>query len=603
MDFRPGTDLENSVNLLLPPVLMNLFAYFHTELAGTLGRLVDSGKLPAGLDFGKIAVEPPRDPAHGDVSTNAAMVLAKPAGLAPRAIAELLAEALRTHPAVTEVAIAGPGFLNWRLADSFWRDRLGELLAAGTDYGTSTIGKGAAVNVEYVSANPTGPMHVGHARGAVFGDALASLLVKAGFAVCREYYINDAGAQVDVLARSAHLRYREALGEAIGEIPDGLYPGDYLKATGEALAARDGAKWLNESESAWLPMFRTFATEAMMTMIRSDLALLGVRHDVFSSERALYAAGAIERALETLEGAGLVYTGTLEPPKGKTPEDWEPRPQTLFRATQFGDDIDRPLKKSDGSWTYFAADIAYHLDKYRRGFASQIDVLGADHGGYVKRMQAAVKAISNGNAALDVKICQLVNLFKDGVPFKMSKRAGTFVTLREVVEEVGKDVVRFMMLTRKNDQALDFDLAKVKEQSRDNMVWYVQYAHARTQSVLRRARAELFLPLDSAALAVTNLGPLADPAEIALIRQLASWPRVIESAAEAHEPHRVAFFLYELAGGFNMLWHKGNDDASLRFILAHDVPVTLARLALVQAVAYVIASGLQVFGVEPAMEM
>jgi arginyl-tRNA synthetase len=582
---------------------MNLFAYFHAELTLALGRLAEAGKLPLGLDLSRLAVEPPRDPAHGDVSTNAAMILAKPAGLPPRAIAELVAESLRVHPDVTEVAIAGPGFVNWRLADGFWRARLAELLAAGTDYGTSTVGGGVAVNVEFVSTNPTGPMHVGHARGAVFGDALASLLTKAGFAVCREYYINDAGAQVDVLARSTHLRYREALGEAIGEIPDGLYPGDYLKATGAELAACDGDKWVNEPEAVWLPHFRAFATQSMMTMIRSDLALLGVRHDVFSSERALHASGAIDRALETLENAGLIYIGTLEPPKGKPPEDWEPRPQTLFRATQFGDDIDRPLKKSDGGWTYFAADIAYHFDKYQRGFAQQIDVLGADHGGYVKRMKAAVAAISDGKASLDVKICQLVNLFKDGEPFKMSKRAGTFVTLREVVEEVGKDVVRFMMLTRKNDQALDFDLTKVKEESRDNMVWYVQYAHARTQSVLRRARSELALPIEPASLAATDLTPLVDPAEIALIRQLASWPRLIESAAEAHEPHRLAFFLFDLAGSFNMLWHKGNDDASLRFVQAHDAPVTLARLALVQAVAYVIGSGLQVFGVEPVMEM
>ncbi|HVJ51335.1 MAG TPA: arginine--tRNA ligase [Aliidongia sp.] len=583
---------------------MNLFAYFHTELVQTLGRLAEAGQLPQGLDLARLTVEPPRDPSHGDVSTNAGMVLSKPAGKPPRVIAELLAEALRAHPAVTEVAIAGPGFLNWRLDDGFWRARLGELLAAGARYGDSAMGGGAAVNVEYVSANPTGPMHVGHARGAVFGDALASLLAKAGFAVCREYYINDAGAQVDVLARSAHLRYREALGEAIGDIPEGLYPGDYLKETGAALAARDGDKWLNQPEAAWLPAIRAFAIDSMLAMIKSDLALLGVKHDVFSSERALSESGAVDRALQTLEAAGLVYTGTLEPPKGKLPEDWEPRPQTLFRATAYGDDIDRPLKKSDGSWTYFAADIAYHLDKYRRGFAQQIDVLGADHGGYVKRMQAAVKAISNGNAALDVKICQLVQLFKDGEPFKMSKRAGTFVTLRDVVEEVGKDVVRFMMLTRKNDQTIDFDLAKVKEESRDNMVWYVQYAHARTQSVLRRARVEIpDLALDSAALLAADLAPLGDPAEIALIRQLASWPRQVESAAEAHEPHRVAFFLYELAGGFNTLWHKGNDDASLRFVLAHDRRTTLARLALVQAVAYVIASGLQVFGVEPVMEM
>jgi arginyl-tRNA synthetase len=583
---------------------MNLFAYFRSEIATALSDMERRGALPAGLDLSRLAVEPPRDTTHGDVSTNAAMVLSKQAGMAPRAVAELVAEVLRGHPAVTEVTIAGPGFINWRLADHFWQARLRDVLEAGTDYGSSGVGKGEKANVEYVSANPTGPMHVGHARGAVFGDALANLLAKAGFDVCREYYINDAGSQVDVLARSAFLRYREALGEVIGEIPQGLYPGEYLKATGEALAARDGAKWQGQPEEVWLSTLREFGIESMMAMIRDDLDRLGVRHDFFSSERALHQGGAIERALQTLESAGLIYVGVLEPPKGKTPDDWEPRPQTLFAATKFGDDVDRALKKSDGSWTYFAADIAYHFDKYQRGYAQQIDVLGADHGGYVKRMQAAVTAITNGHGALDVKICQLVNLYENGQPVKMSKRAGTFVTLREVVEEVGKDIVRFMMLTRKNDQALDFDFAKVRDQSRDNMVWYVQYAHARAQSVLRHARTELAgIAIESADLARTDLAPLTDPAEIALIRQLASWPRLIESAAEAHEPHRLAFYLYDIAAGFHGLWNKGKDDASLRFVLADDRPTTLARLALVQAVAYVVASGLQVFGVTPMMEM
>jgi arginyl-tRNA synthetase len=583
---------------------MNVFSYFHAEIVDVLGRLAGEGKLPAGLDLAKLVVEPPRDPAHGDLSTNAAMVLTKQAGMPPRAIAELLAAALRAHPAVTQADIAGPGFLNWRLKDEFWQERLKDVLAAGSTYGASEVGRGIKVNVEYVSANPTGPMHVGHARGAVFGDALASLLVKAGFDVCREYYINDAGAQVDVLARSAYLRYREALGQDIGEIPQGLYPGDYLKAAGQAIAARDGDKWLGKDETEWLVPIRALAIDAMLAMIKEDLASLGVRHDVFTSERALHASGAVDQALATLEGAGLIYTGVLEPPKGKTPEDWEPRPQTLFAATRFGDDVDRPLKKSDGAWTYFAADIAYHLDKYRRGYAQQIDVLGADHGGYVKRMQAAVTAITNGHGALDVKICQLVQLLDNGEPVKMSKRSGTFVTLREVVDEVGKDIVRFMMLTRKNDQTLDFDFAKVVDQSRDNMVWYVQYAHARAQSVLRRARAEdTASDLGDGALAAAELSPLVDPAEVALIRLLAGWPRLIESAAEAHEPHRLAFYLYEIAAQFHSLWNKGKDDPGLRFVLADDAKTTLARLALVQAVGFVIASGLDVFGVAPVMEL
>jgi arginyl-tRNA synthetase len=505
---------------------------------------------------------------------------------------------------VTEVTIAGAGFVNWRLGDDFWRARVGDILAAGLDYGRSSAGAGRGVNVEFVSANPTGPMHVGHARGAVFGDALARLLEKAGFRVCREYYINDAGGQVDVLARSTHLRYREALGEDIGDIPEGLYPGDYLKEAGEALAARDGGKWLGAPESEWLEPLRDFAIDAMMAMIKTDLAALGVSHDVFSSERSLHRSGAVDRALATLEAEGLLYVGVLEPPKGKTPDDWEPRPQTLFRATQFGDDVDRPLRKSDGSWTYFAADIAYHLDKFLRGSPELIDVLGADHGGYVKRMTAAVTAITGAKGALDVKICQLVQLYDDGKPFKMSKRAGTFVTLRDVVDEVGKDIVRFMMLTRRNDQTIDFDFKKVVEQSRDNMVWYVQYAHARAQSVLRRARSEdTVSDLTAAALAAADLSPLVDSSELALIRLLAGWPRLIESAAEAHEPHRVAFYLYEIASQFHSLWNKGKEDAGLRFVLADDAKTTLARLALVEAVGFVIASGLGVFGVTPVMEL
>jgi len=582
----------------------NLFRHFQDIVAAEIGALAHAGALPEGLDTSRIAVEPPRDPAHGDISTNAAMVLAKPAGMAPRALAEKLVERLRRRPQVVAAELAGPGFINLRLADSFWHDRLAEIVRAGPAYGDSRIGAGKPVNVEYVSANPTGPMHVGHGRGAVMGDALAALLEKVGFAVTREYYINDAGTQVDMLARSTYLRYREALGEDIGAMPEGLYPGEYLKETGRALAARDGHKWLGAAEELWLPAVRDFAVAEMMVLIRGDLGALGVRHDVFTSERAITAAGAIERALTTLEGQGLVYVGTLEPPKGMLPEDWEARPQTLFRSTKFGDDVDRPLRKSDGSWTYFAADIAYHLDKYRRGFADMIDVWGADHGGYVKRVGAAVKALSNGRAALDVKLCQLVNLFDKGAPVRMSKRAGTFVTLREVVDEVGKDAFRFVMLTRRNDQALDFDFAKVVEQSKDNPVFYVQYAHARARSVLRHA-AEQFPTeqLCPQALAAAPLARLTDPAELALIRHLASWPRLVESAAETHEPHRIAFYLQELAAAFHGLWNKGKDDSSLRFILADAPELTLARLTLVQAVAFVVASGLKVFGVEPVEEM
>ena len=583
---------------------MNVFQHFRDRAVAALQALQQDGKLPSGLDLARVVIEPPRDPSHGDLSCNAAMVLAKPAGMNPRAVATLLADTLRAEAHVEAVEIAGPGFINLRLDASFWRARVRDVLTAGVSYGDSAMGAGRPVNVEYVSANPTGPMHVGHARGAVFGDALAALLEKAGFAVTREYYINDAGAQVDVLARSAHLRYREALGETIGAIPEGFYPGEYLKEVGVALAARDGDRWKALPEAEWLAPVRLFAIDAMMGMIREDLVVLGVKHAVFTSERALVDSGAIDRALAVLQEKGLLYTGVLEPPKGKTPDDWEPRPQTLFRATQFGDDVDRPLRKSDGSWTYFAADIAYHLDKHRRGFDAMIDVWGADHGGYVKRMQSAVAAITGGTGSLDVKICQLVNLFEGGEPVRMSKRAGTFVTLREVVDAVGKDVVRFIMLTRKNTETLDFDLVKVTEQSRDNPVFYVQYAHARAHSVLRHAAQELAgRDLSTAALAAVDLDRLADPAELSLIRLMAQWPRLVESAAEAHEPHRVAFFLYELAGAYHILWNKGKDDASLRFLVKDDDAVTLARVALVRAAATVIASGLKVFGVEPVEEM
>jgi len=581
---------------------MNLFKYFKDEITAALQRLADAGKLPQGLDISKVTAEPPREESHGDVATNAAMVLSKPAGQKPRDIADALAEELRKHPAVTAVEVAGPGFINIRLNDAFWAERLSEVLAAGTAYGDGER-KDHKVNVEYVSANPTGPMHIGHARGAVVGDALASLLAKAGFDVTREYYINDAGAQVDVLARSVHLRYREALGEAI-EIPEGLYPGEYLKPVGEALAREHGAKFKDAPEAEWLASFRLYAVDAMMGMIREDLAALGVKHDVFTSERGLVQAGKVDAALKFLEDRDEVYTGVLEPPKGKTPDDWEPRPQVLFRATRFGDDVDRPLKKSDGSFTYFASDIAYHQDKFLRGYPDMIDIWGADHGGYVKRMQAAVKAISEGGGALDVKLCQMVNLLKGGQPFKMSKRAGTFVTLRDLVDSVGKNVVRFIMLTRKNDAQLDFDLEKVLEQTRDNPVFYVQYAHARCHSVLRHA-AEMWPEVDITGAGLSN-GPLArltDPAELSLIKLLAGWPRLVESAAEAHEPHRVAFYLYDVAAGFHGLWNKGKDEARLRFLLDDDRELSVARLGLVRAVALVIASGLHIFGVEPVEEM
>ncbi len=532
------------------------------------------------------------------------MVLAKPAAMKSRDLAALLADRLVQHSDVTEATVAGPGFVNFRLDPAFWQNRVRDVLEAGTSYGTSDMGAGRKVNVEYVSANPTGPMHVGHGRGAVVGDALAAVLAKAGFDVTREYYINDAGAQVDLLARSAHLRYREARGEHIGEIPEGLYPGDYLIDLGKALALSYGEKLAGVPEAEWLPIVRDQAVAAMLALIKDDLAALGIAFDVFTSERALAEAGRIDEVVRELEARDLVYTGTLEPPKGKQIEDWEPRPQLLFRATRFGDDVDRPLRKSDGSWTYFAADIAYHLDKYRRGFASMIDVWGADHGGYVKRMQAAVEAVSEGRATLDVKLCQLVHLMERGEPVKMSKRAGQFVTLRDVVDRVGRDVVRFIMLTRKNDAPLEFDFAKVREQSKDNPVFYVQYAHARACSALRNA-AQLLpgLRLDDSSLSAAQLGRLTDAGELALIRLMAGWPRVVESAAEAHEPHRVAFYLYDLASEFHAQWNRGNDDDTLRFIVAADEELTAARLALVRAVAVVIASGLGVMGVVPVEEM
>lgn len=580
---------------------MNFFNQFHAQIASIITTLGQDGTLPTDLDTSRISCEPPRDSSHGDIATNAAMVLCKQAKMKPRDLAEMLSTEIKKLDNVVAVEVAGPGFINIRLANGFWHERVRDVLKAGTDWGQSDLGKGQTVNVEYVSANPTGPMHVGHGRGAVVGDALAALLAKAGYDVTKEYYINDAGAQVDVLARSAHLRYRESFGEDI-TIPEGLYPGDYLVAVGEQLKEKFGDQFLNEDEEAWLPIIRPFAIDAMMALIRTDLAALGVHHDVFSSERALVENNAVDKAIAHLEGLDLIYTGVLEPPKGKTPEDWEPRPQLLFKASDFGDDVDRPLKKSDGSNTYFANDIAYHFDKYQRGSNLMIDVFGADHGGYVKRMKAAVKAMSQDQATLDVKLAQMVNLMDNGEPVKMSKRAGTFVTLRDVIDKVGKDVVRFMMLTRKNDAQLEFDFAKVTEQSKDNPVFYVQYAHARYHSVLRKLNEEM-PDLDINNLQAANLSLLQDDSELKLMRQMAEWPRLIEQAAQMSEPHRVTYFLQDFAAEFHALWNKGSADATLRFIHPDNAELTLARIALVQAVALVIASGLTVLGVQPAEEL
>jgi len=582
---------------------MNVFREFESVIASALQQM-PVVRDAVDIDALRLAVEPPRDPSHGDVATNTAMVLAKRVGMKPRDLAEELCGHLANHDSVTSAEVAGPGFINLRIAEAYWRDRLRDVLRAGVDYGASTMGAGKKVNVEYVSANPTGPLHAAHARGAVIGDALALLLAKAGFDVCREYYINDAGAQVDTLARSTHLRYREALGEDIGEIPDGHYPGEYLKDVGAALAERDGNRWLGKDENIWLAEVRAFAIARMVDGIKEDLGRLGVEMHVYSSEQALVESGGVDAVMRGLDEKGLLYTGVLEPPKGKKPDDWEPRPQRLFKAMDFGDDVDRPIQKSDGTWTYFASDVAYHLDKFQRGFVDMIDVWGADHGGYVKRMQSAVRAVTGEQGELDVKICQIVHMMQDGKPVRMSKRAGTFVTLADVIDSVGKDVIRFIMLTRRNDQPLEFDLAKVTEQSRDNPVFYVQYAHARCHSVLRHA-AEAYpdWKLDGAGLAEVDLDCLTDSSELGLIKQLAGWPRMVESAAEAHEPHRVAFFLSEVAAGFHGLWNKGKDDATLRFIVEDDEALTLARLALVRGVATVIASGLGVMGVEPLEEL
>jgi arginyl-tRNA synthetase len=588
---------------------MNVFQLYTGHVRSAVEALAKAGAFPLPSDLTRIVVEPPREASHGDLATNAAMALAKDAGLKPRDLAQMIATELGKRPEVTKAEVAGPGFINLTLDAGVWRAALADAVRAGEYYGRSDIGAGQSVNVEYVSANPTGPMHVGHCRGAVFGDALANLLALAGYKVTREYYINDAGAQVDALARSVFLRYREALGENIGAIPEGLYPGDYLKPVGAALAAEFGHALKSKPESEWLRVVRAKAIAMMMATIRDDLAALSVQHDVFFSERALIEGrDQVGATIESLRAQGEVFEGRLPPPKGAPVDDYEDREQTLFRATAFGDDVDRPLKKSDGSYTYFASDIAYHKSKFDRGFRDMIDVWGADHGGYVKRMKAAVKAVSAGKADLDVKIVQLVKLMRAGVEVKMSKRAGEFVTLREVVDEVGRDAVRFMMLYRKNDAVLDFDLAKVIEQSRDNPVFYVQYGHARGCSVFRNAAEALpDLPADpaerAAHLSQANLARLDDAAELSLMRKIALYPRLVEAAATAHEPHRIAFYLYELASEFHSQWTRGRDAPHLRFIIQDDPQVTAARLALVQGVVTVIASGLAVLGVGAPAEM
>jgi arginyl-tRNA synthetase len=597
---------------------MNVIAEVEGRVVAALKGLQQKGALPDGLDFGAVAVEQPRDPSHGDLACNAAMVLAKPARMKPRDIADALAEALKSNPDVASAQVAGPGFLNLRLTPSFWHGVIAAILTEGPRYGASSLGNGEPVNVEYVSANPTGPMHVGHCRGAVFGDALANLLAFAGYSVTREYYINDAGGQVDVLARSVFLRYREALGEDIGEIPAGLYPGEYLKPVGAALAKAEGRALIDKPEAQWLGSVRRFAIEQIMPMIKDDLAALNITHDVFFSEASLTQAGTdkVRAAIDELRTRGLIYEGRLEKPKGHDDEEWEDREQTLFRSTEFGDEADRALMKSDGSYTYFAGDVAYHYDKLGRGFRHLVNVFGADHIGYIPRMLATVAAFTGGEverdakgklkhwhttggtADLDIKVVNLVKLFKDGEPYKMSKRAGTFVTLRDVVDEVGRDPVRFMMLYRKELEPLDFDFAKVTEQSKDNPVFYVQYAHARAASVLRNAREQFpDLASEKAALGASDLALLTDSGELDLVKKAAFFPSLVAGAARAHEPHRLAFYLYDLASAFHAHWTRGNDLPQLRVIQAHDRALTSARCALVAALQQVISSGLAVLGV------
>ncbi len=577
---------------------MNLFADIRSTVITCLDEMTAEGVLPAGLDFANVAVEPPRDPAHGDMATNAAMVLAKPAGLKPRDIADALAAKLTADDRIDSAEVAGPGFLNLRLDAGVWGAVVKAALT-NADFGKSTLGAGQKINVEYVSANPTGPLHVGHTRGAIFGDALASLLAYAGYDVTREYYVNDGGGQVDVLARSVYLRYLEAHGQAV-TFEDGTYPGDYLIAAGEALKDKVGDAYLGQGEDVWLADVRSFATDQMMELVRADLASLGIHMDKFFSEKSLYGTGRIEEAIADLKSKDLIYWGTLKPPKGKLPDDWEPREQWLFKSTEFGDDEDRPVQKGDGAWTYFAPDIAYHFDKVSRGFDGLIDVFGADHTGYVKRMKAAVAALSGGKVPLDIKLAQIVRLFKNGEEFKMSKRAGTFITVQDLVDEVGKDVARFIMLMRKNDTPFDFDFTKVTEQSKDNPVFYVQYANARVHSVLRKAGEA---GIDVSSLDTADMSLAEHPAELALAAKLAEWPRVVDVAARSNEPHRIALYLYDLASDLHGLWNRGNDDASLRFLQEDNIPASQAKIALIKAVSVVISHGLGILGVTPAEEM
>ena len=580
---------------------MNLFTHVREILIDILHDLSTQGILPADTDFSQITVEPPKDSRHGDMATNAAMVLSKSVETKPRELAKIISESLSQNEIVLSVDIAGPGFINISLSEACWHSLLSCVLLNGINFGRSNIGYSKKVNVEFVSANPTGPLHVGHTRGAVFGDALASLLSYSGYEVTREYYINDGGAQVDVLARSVFLRYQEAFGKEV-VFEDGTYPGDYLIPIALKLKDKVGDAYLQKSEDKWLPEFRDYAVQAMMDLIKSDLDLLGIEMDTYFSEKSLYDSGQIEAALDRLKNNGLIYKGILEPPKGKKTEDWEPREQTLFKSTLHGDDVDRPVLKSDGTWTYFAPDIAYHFDKITRGFDLLIDIFGADHGGYVKRMKAAVSALSSGEVPLDIKLCQLVKLYQNGEPFKMSKRAGNFVMLRDLVEQVGPDVTRFVMLTRKNDAALDFDFQKVLEQSRENPVFYVQYAHARIKSVIRKAE-ELDIDISDRGLSETNLNGLTHSSELSLIKKIAEWPRLIEVAARLYEPHRIAFYLFDLSSQLHAHWSKGSDNPDLRFLHNDNLVKTQSKIALARAVSIVISSGLAILGVKPAEKM
>lgn len=580
---------------------MNLFTHVREILIEVLKELSAQSVLPIDTDFSNITVEPPKDSRHGDMSTNAAMVLSKSVEVKPRELAQIISEALSPKEIISSVDIAGPGFINITLSNFSWHGLLSAVLMSGVNFGKSGMGSSQKVNVEFVSANPTGPLHVGHTRGAVFGDALANLLAYSGYDVTREYYINDGGSQVDVLARSIFLRYQEAFGKEV-VFQEGTYPGDYLIPIAKALKEKVGDLYLNKPEDNWLPELRNFAVEAMMNLIRSDLDLLGIEMDTFFSEKSLYGGGKIEAALDRLRDNGLIYKGVLEPPKGKKTDDWEPREQTLFKSTEHGDDVDRPVLKSDGSWTYFAPDIAYHFDKISRGFDILIDVFGADHGGYVKRMKAAVSALSSGEVPLDIKLCQLVKLYQNGEPFKMSKRAGNFVMLRDLVEQVGPDVTRFVMLTRKNDAALDFDFQKVLEQSRENPVFYVQYAHARIKSVIRKAEA-LNVDTSDYALSEANLSSLTHASELSLIKKLAEWPRIVELSARLYEPHRLAFYLFDLSSELHSHWGKGGENPHLRFLQSDDMTITKSKIALARAVSIVISSGLAILGVQPAEKM